>query len=625
MFQFQKATIILATILLTITNHRHPTVVQAQSPTTETEEATTSTTIKNFNYTPEECTSWVSAAIASDTDQSGGLSQSEFMYLLSSILPNSIYFNSTTTFNTLPFKVQLAHPTLACWCEELGQGTDCCKGPDPKIDVSVLVEENPSQVASYREDFCAFVNLVVVELSSPTIEATTTTTTTTVATTTTAASSSAGATATTTTATISATTTTTNPTAPTDPITFTIIGSVIDYSSYPYTQIFDDSPIDKLPSFTTANDILSNSESRQGVIGQLIMGFTSLSLGMLQQCPVEIVEENKKRTSSEPVQTTVLQPGLLGSLDETEVNDIKCPEGLPYAPPDAFCVEFIVTMKPSAGLAEYDGVRTCLVENINSAIENGELYNIIEKNSSGKTQTIMGLGSPGAGVNYEKGEGNGNYGGDVQFGNTGDTNNRSSSDGLSGGLIFLIILALFAIPLVTLAILRHRGKQAEELARVREFAGEPAKDVDLENPPVIVPVVAKGGEEEEEKEEEKQRDDDDDSSAPSVWSESRDSQDVVVDDDNSANPATPSKLGSSLAAMGVASTVATNLYEKKNAAGNKDEEEAKDLEAITAEVRSLVDKTAPGKTAEELLSAYAGREEELLGHLRRLDRETSRS
>jgi hypothetical protein len=313
MFQFQKATIIiLATILLTITNHRHPAVVQAQSPITETEEATTTTTIKNFNYTPEECTSWVSAAIASDTDQSGGLSQSEFMNLLSSILPNSIYFNSTTTFNTLPFKVQLAHPTLACWCEELGQGTDCCKGPDPKIDVSALVEENPSQVAvSYKEDFCAFVNLVVVELSSPTIE-TTTTTTTTVATTTTAASS-------TTTATISATTTTTNnPTAATDPITFTIIGSVIDYSSYPYNQIFDDSPIDKLPSFTTANDILSNSESTQGVIGQLIMGFTSLSLGMLQQCPVVIVEENKK-----PVQTTVLQPGLLGSLDETEVNDIS--------------------------------------------------------------------------------------------------------------------------------------------------------------------------------------------------------------------------------------------------------------------------------------------------------------
>lgn len=302
----------------------------------------------------------------------------------------------------------------------------------------------------------------------------------------------------------------------------------------------------------------------------------------------------------------------------------ECPEGLPYAPPDAFCVEFIVTMKPSEGLAQYDGVRACLVENINSAIENGELYNIIEKNSSGKKSQIMGLGSPGAGVNYEKG--NGNNGGDVQFGNTGDINDRSSSDGLSGGLIFLIILALFAIPLVTLAILRHRGKQAEELARVREFAGEPAKDVDLENPPVIIPAAAKGGEEDEEKEEEKQRDDDDDdSSAPSVWSESRDSQDVVMDDDNSTNPSSPSKLGSSLAAMGVASTVATNLYEKKNAAGNKDEEEFKDLEAIKAEVRSLVDKTAPGKTAEELLSAYAGREEELLGHLWRLDGETSRS
>ena len=46
------------------------------------------------------------------------------------------------------------------------------------------------------------------------------------------------------------------------------------------------------------------------------------------------------------------------------------------------------------------------------------------------------------------------------------------------------------------------------------------------------------------------------------------------------------------------------------------------LETIKAEIKSLVESTAPGKSAEELLSAYGGREEELLAHLRRLEKET---
>ena len=137
---------------------------------------------------------------------------------------------------------------------------------------------------------------------------------------------------------------------------------------------------------------------------------------------------------------------------------------------------------------------------------------------------------------------------------------------------------------------------------------------------------------------------DDESSAPSVWSESRGSQVDIVDEENTANP-TNAMMGSSLAAMGVASAVATNLYEKKNtvegkkeggtsqqqqrvfvvAGGRKQEEkeEKQDMESIRAEVKSLVAKTSPGKTAEELLSAYVGKEEELLSHLRRLARETS--
>jgi len=105
------------------------------------------------------------------------------------------------------------------------------------------------------------------------------------------------------------------------------------------------------------------------------------------------------------------------------------------------------------------------------------------------------------------------------------------------------------------------------MARVREFAGEPAasNDVDgldvenLATAPATAPAVVDDGANEGEGKETNAAagDDDDESSAPSVWSESRGSQAEMVDEEN----ATPSNamMGSSLAAMGVASAVATNL------------------------------------------------------------------
>eukprot|EP00985_Skeletonema_marinoi_P005338 scaffold2308_cov122-Skeletonema_marinoi.AAC.5 len=293
----------------------------------------------NFNYTPEQCTQWAIAAEASDTVQSasGGLSQSEFMNFLNSIPQLESYFLDTSllsanesgniiTFAGLPFEVQLAYPTLACWCEELGDGEGCCEGENnPRINVSALVEENPSDVAvAYKEDFCAFVALVIRALEkqeegSITTVATTTTVATSsstvaaVSTTTSTTTTADGATTTSTTQSSSpsiiATVKPTAPTDPTDPIEFTVFGSVINYS-------LED------PPQTTAKDILDNSESRNGVIGQLIQGFTKLSLEMLEKCPVMGVVEEKKRTS-EPVKLTVLPPGILGSLDDTLVKDIR--------------------------------------------------------------------------------------------------------------------------------------------------------------------------------------------------------------------------------------------------------------------------------------------------------------
>lgn len=287
----------------------------------------------------------------------------------------------------------------------------------------------------------------------------------------------------------------------------------------------------------------------------------------------------------------------------------ECPANLTYAPEGGYCVEFIVTMKPSEELATYEGIQECLVTNINNAIENGDLYKTINDISGQKT-ILTGLGAPGAGVDYrEKNK--------EQAVTTDD--GESSAGGLNGGFIFLIILALFALPLIMAIVFKLRERKEAEMAQVREFAGEPAKDTDLENPPTPPPadISVSVAEEEEEKR------GDDESDAPSVWSEGRGSQSDLASTEDPASPERMSKAmkGSSLAAMGVASAMATNLYEKKSK--SEDEQDVKELEDIKAEVRRLVEKTAPGKTAEELLSAYEGKEEELVSHLRRLDRETS--
>eukprot|EP00984_Skeletonema_dohrnii_P013536 scaffold5597_cov154-Skeletonema_dohrnii-CCMP3373.AAC.5 len=290
-------------------------------------------------------------------------------------------------------------------------------------------------------------------------------------------------------------------------------------------------------------------------------------------------------------------------------------------------------MKPSDELARYEEVRSCLRTNIMEAIDEGKLYNIVE-DISRKDTKITGLGLPGDGVDYlgEEKEGNG----DVPV---VEINEETASTELGGGFIFLIILALFALPVILFAVIRYRERNEEEMERVREFAGKPADDtddLDLENPPApttaapataaaaVAPVVAAplALPKKEEEENESINDDDDDSSAPSVWSESRGSQADSIVDEN-ATP-TSAMMGSSLAAMGVASSVATNLYEKKTTGKEEVEEEKLDLETIKAEIKSLVESTAPGKSAEELLSAYGGKEEELLAHLRRLEKETKR-
>lgn len=295
--------------------------------------ATATTSIvhaQEFDYTPEQCTSWVNAAIASDSGTAGGsdgLTRTEFTNFLSSIPELQQQLAGDTTFEELPFKVQLAYPTLLCWCDQLGYEEGCCEeSNNPTIIVSVLDNPQSVETLAYREDFCSYIALVIGELNPDGITTTTTTTTTTEATATTTTTTEATTTATDTSGTSStevpsSTTGTPSPPITTDDsiITFNITGSVIDYSTFPYTQIISSESSsttedNKLPSYTTANDIKSNSDSRVGAIGNLIQGFTVLSLDALGKCSATTTTtmDSKKK----------LEPSLLGSLGETMVYDV---------------------------------------------------------------------------------------------------------------------------------------------------------------------------------------------------------------------------------------------------------------------------------------------------------------
>jgi len=73
-----------------------------------------------------------------------------------------------------------------------------------------------------------------------------------------------------------------------------------------------------------------------------------------------------------------------------------CPKGLNYAPENASCIAFTITVKLREALARY---RMCLNIGINRAIDGGKMYNIVEDLSTTDAK-IFGLGMPGDGVDY---------------------------------------------------------------------------------------------------------------------------------------------------------------------------------------------------------------------------------
>lgn len=134
----------------------------------------------------------------------------------------------------------------------------------------------------------------------------------------------------------------------------------------------------------------------------------------------------------------------------------------------------------------------------------------------------------------------------------------------TGGIIGIII-AILALLLAIIALVAYRRKKERE--QLRKFAGDQAPEEDLEAPPTAAMEEAPPQPEPETSPEPEpapaEPEEDDESSAPSVWSESDAEGDTsmndLMHDDNAADPNNNATVGSALAAMGAASTVAATM------------------------------------------------------------------
>lgn len=122
-------------------------------------------------YTPEECNGWINALISSDEDSSNGLSSSEYHSFLSSIEdPPYIaeFFGSFEGFDDLPWVFRVVHKSLACHCEKLGLGQECCEGDNAEVlllglDDSMNGTTGNAMEQEYKDLFCQQISYVLTK------------------------------------------------------------------------------------------------------------------------------------------------------------------------------------------------------------------------------------------------------------------------------------------------------------------------------------------------------------------------------------------------------------------------------------------------------------------------------
>mmetsp|Transcript_4997 Transcript_4997/g.10666 ORF Transcript_4997/g.10666 Transcript_4997/m.10666 type:complete len:691 (+) Transcript_4997:215-2287(+) len=645
----------------------------------------------NTLFSQQQCNDWLDLATSSDADSSNGLSEQEFYLFLTSITTPSYiadYFSSNnfSDYASLPWTFRIIHKSLACRCQYFGFGENCCLGEgNAEVslsleDLDIPEEEKLALVAEYRDDVCREISFALGELipvPDGWVETTTTTTTSTTAAATTATTATATTTVapmeetTTTSTTAVETTTTATPIAATTttpdlnpplkgppPIQFNITGSVIDYSTYDGISFNTSSSI-------KASDIHSNIDQND-VLSDLIFGFGTLTADIVREFIIPMGNSAASIESSEGLVEgrgtgTVDGTGNLGEnrrlqgdwatplytysteeqiadLNDVQVENIFCPDGLVYAPKDQLCLLFKISVTPvGGGILNRDTMDTFLFHMDSHINDRGVLYRkVTEANSE---TLITGLGNPGAGIPY----------GNSASKSMSTDDDAGNGNRVSTGAVLAIIFVVIAVFVTGFVFIYYR-KQNEK-RRLKQFAGDAVSERDLEagsvrgslSTPVrsttgrengedsvkeapkleeiaeemptkeeqqvepsieseasAAPAVVIGEDEElSEKvvepalpqeeapaipiskpmEEESNRkddaavtdeakaeaksndsDDDDSSDASSVWSESRAEDSTVNEIVEEEVEEEKVAVGSTLAAMGVASTVATSLY-----------------------------------------------------------------
>lgn len=256
---------------------------------------------------------------------------------------------------------------------------------------------------------------------------------------------------------------------------------------------------------------------------------------------VDAVPDRRRKLADTP--PTIILSGI---------SDIACPDGLVYARKEDECVAFNaeVVFAPDFVLRLYASDFT---DALSEKIDTGALYRAVS--GANANTAIKGMGNPGDGVPIPS----------IAPLNEGPSVDPVTDEGLGTQYIVGITVGSLLIVIMILLVMAILKRKSDEEKEVREFAGEAA--LDEEDPPPPVKVTkdmsveeVKGDEKSEERAMSPSLSESDDNSVSvesAGWSDGND--DTIETDTDFEDSPEKVTVASTLAAMGVASTVTCQL------------------------------------------------------------------
>lgn len=307
---------------------------------------------------------------------------------------------------------------------------------------------------------------------------------------------------------------------------------------------------------SVANFENADSEVLAGVQTELTKGALSLIMDI-----IDAVESKRGRK----LQSNSPEFNLKG------LGPFACPEGLIYADKGDTCVGFtadVVFASDFVLRVSANDFRDMLIDLIDNK---GKLYDVVlEANTS---TNINGIGNPG----------NGRVKLIIPEANVAESN-EVEVQSLSSGAVVGIVAGSLLIVVLVLALMAISKRKSDEENKVREFAGEAAADEEApDSAKITKDITLKEEVADDEKSEEQEApptalDNDDEnsvSSGSSGWSETNDSQTTASDIVDENDPEKKS-VASTLAAMGVASTVTSQLVSSPALPAMKSDDETEE-------------------------------------------------